>query len=96
MKPNEFIDSYIGASNAASGSLVDSNANVTNKTMASLEVEMYKKATIEANRERLKRFMDPSDYEMYLEDLKNHVIYCHDESSLKPNCASISLYPFLM
>lgn len=96
MKPNEFIDSYIGASNAASGSLVDSNANVTNKTMASLEVEMYKKATIEANRERLKRFMDPSDYEMYLEDLKNHVIYCHDESSLKPYCASISLYPFLL
>ena len=34
-----FIDSYIAAQNAASGSEVASNANVTHKTLATLEAE---------------------------------------------------------
>lgn len=95
-----FIDSYIAAQNAASGSEVDSNANVTHKTLATLEAELYKPLTIELNRAKVcakltKRF-GKEVAEEYRKDLKDHLIYVHDESSLKPYCASISLYPFLL
>lgn len=95
-----FIDSYIAAQNAASGSEVDSNANVTHKTLATLEAELYKPLTIELNRAKVcakltERFGADVAKE-YRKDLKDHLIYVHDESSLKPYCASISLYPFLL
>lgn len=95
-----FIDSYIAAQNAASGSEVDSNANVTHKTLATLEAELYKPLTIELNRAKVcakltERF-GKEVAEEYRKDLKDHLIYVHDESSLKPYCASISLYPFLL
>lgn len=95
-----FIDSYIAAQNAASGSEVDSNANVTHKTLATLEAELYKLLTIELNRAKVctkltERF-GADVAEEYRKDLKDHLIYVHDESSLKPYCASISLYPFLL
>lgn len=95
-----FIDSYIVAQNAASGSEVDSNANVTHKTLATLEAELYKPLTIELNRAKVctkltERF-GADVAEEYRKDLKDHLIYVHDESSLKPYCASISLYPFLL
>jgi ribonucleoside-triphosphate reductase len=95
-----FIDSYIAAQNAASGSEVDSNANVTHKTLATLEAELYKPLTIELNRAKVcakltERF-GKDVAEEYRKDLKDHLIYVHDESSLKPYCASISLYPFLL
>jgi ribonucleoside-triphosphate reductase len=95
-----FIDSYIVAQNAASGSEVDSNANVTHKTLATLEAELYKPLTIELNRAKVcakltERF-GKDVAEEYRKDLKDHLIYVHDESSLKPYCASISLYPFLL
>lgn len=95
-----FIDHYIAAQNAASGSEVDSNANVTNKTLATLEAELYKPLTIELNRTKVcakltERFGEDVAAE-YRKDLKDHLIYIHDESSLKPYCASISLYPFIL
>ena len=95
-----FIDHYIAAQNAASGSEVDSNANVTHKTLATLEAELYKPLTIELNRAKVcakltERFGE-SVAEQYRQDLKDHLIYVHDESSLKPYCASISLYPFIL
>ena len=95
-----FIDRYIAAQNAASGSEVDSNANVTHKTLATLEAELYKPLTIELNRAKVcakltERF-GKEVAEEYRKDLKDHLIYVHDESSLKPYCASISLYPFLL
>lgn len=95
-----FIDSYIAAQNAASGSEVDSNANVTHKTLATLEAELYKPLTIELNRAKVcakltERF-GKDVAEEYRKDLKDHLIYVHDESSLKPYCASISLYPFIL
>ena len=95
-----FIDSYIAAQNAASGSEVDSNANVTHKTLATLEAELYKPLTIELNRAKVcakltERFGADVAKE-YRKDLEDHLIYVHDESSLKPYCASISLYPFLL
>lgn len=95
-----FIDSYIEAKNAASGSEVDSNANVTHKTLATLEAELYKPLTIQLNREKvcekLRNMFGGATATQYLKDIHNHLIYVHDESSLKPYCASISLYPFLL
>ena len=95
-----FIRSYIEAQNPASGSEVDSNANVTHKTLATLEAELYKPYTIELNRrmvcEKLRERFGDAVANRYINDLKNHLIYIHDETSLKPYCASISLYPFLL
>ena len=96
----DFIRSYTEASNASSGSEVDANANVTHKTMATLEAEMYKPYTIALNRqlvtEKLKKMFGEDIAYAYLRDLNYHFIYAHDETSLKPYCASITLYPFLL
>ena len=95
-----FIDNYINATNAASGSEVDSNANVTHKTLATLEAELYKPLTIQINRRmvcaKLRERFGGDIANSYIRDIKNHLIYAHDETSLKPYCASISLYPFLL
>lgn len=95
-----FILSYIEAQNPASGSEVDSNANVTSKTLATLEAELYKPYTIELNRRmvcaKLRERFGDDIANSYIHGLKNHLIYIHDETSLKPYCASISLYPFLL
>ena len=47
----DFIRAYTKASNASSGSEVDANANVTRKTLATLEAEVYKPYTIALNRQ---------------------------------------------
>ncbi len=96
----DFIHRYIEAQNPASGSEVDSNANVTHKTLATLEAELYKPYTIELNRRmvcaKLRERFGDDIANSYIHGIKNHLIYIHDESSLKPYCASISLYPFLL
>ena len=96
----DFIRSYTEASNASSGSEVDANANVTRKTLATLEAEMYKPYTIALNRqlvtEKLKKMFGEVISDAYMQDLDYHFIYVHDETSLKPYCASITLYPFLL
>lgn len=95
----DFIQNYIEADNAASGSLVDANANVTSKNVATLEAELYKYETIQLNRAIIKDIITElfgSDLaDQYVRDIENHLIYVHDETSLKPYCASITLYPFL-
>lgn len=93
---NEFIDSYLSGGNAATASKVDSNANVTQKTLATMEGEMSKSLIIATNRARVKRFMNKDTAEAYDAALRQHLIYTNDESSTKPYCASISLYPFLL
>lgn len=99
-KKIEFIEAYEGASNAATGSKYDPNANVTNKNIATLAAELPKKDTIDLNRELMKRQLK-SMYgeelaEQYIKDLTSHLIYKHDETSIFPYCCSISLYPFLL
>lgn len=95
-----FIDDFIKAINPASGSKVDSNANVTNKTLAVLESELWKPEFIQVNRAIVyNRLVDMYGEELagnYLRDINQHLIYIHDETSLRPYCASITLYPFLM
>ena len=97
----DFVRDYMKASNAASGSEVDSNSNITHKTVATMEAELYKPYTIQLNRklvgEKLEEMFaieNIADY--YINDIKDHFIYVHDETSLKPYCASITLYPFLL
>ena len=96
----DFIRAYTKASNASSGAEVDANANVTRKTLATLEAEVYKPYTIALNRqlvtEKLRGMFGLETAEYYLGDLDYHFIYAHDETSLKPYCASITLYPFLL
>lgn len=96
----KFIRDYAHASNASSGSEVDSNANVTHKTVSTLEAEIYKPYTIQINRakvcRKLKKMYGANVADEYLMDIRNHYIYVHDETSLKPYCASITLYPFLL
>lgn len=94
-----FIDHYKKAINAADGSAMDANANVTQKNIATLEAEINKDINIQINRSLVCRkltelFGDPTARE-YLRQIKDHEIYVHDETSLKPYCASISMYPLL-
>ena len=96
----KFIDDYTVASNAATGSQFDSNANVASKNLATQECELSKKDFIDLNRALVKRYLTKlygrKSARAYKKDLKNHIIYVHDESSLKPYCVAASLYPFLL
>lgn len=46
----KFINNYINAENAATGSKFDQNANVSTKNMATLSSELYKDYNIQLNR----------------------------------------------
>ena len=99
-KKLEFIDFYKKASNAATGSKFDSNANITSKNIATLQTELGKKDIIDLNRiitySYIEKLFGKDTAEQYLKDLSHHIIYTHDESSLMPYCCSISLYPYLI
>ena len=100
-KKLKFIDDYNNAINASTGSQYDSNANVASKNLATQECELGKKDFIDLNRALVKRYLlkaynDEKLVEFFEQDLKNHIIYVHDESSLKPYCVAASLYPFLL
>ena len=99
-KKIEFIDHYINSSNAANGSKVDANANVTSKNIATMEAELNKDINIQVNRALVARkiaslFGEDTATE-YIRQIEEHEIYVHDETSLKPYCVSISMYPFLL
>lgn len=96
----KYIHDYMMSSNAATASKVDANSNVTQKTIAGLEAELFKPDTIQINRklvkDKLTQMFGEYMAKSYEDDLANHYIYTHDETSLKPYCASITLYPFLL
>ncbi|MBK1792559.1 anaerobic ribonucleoside-triphosphate reductase [Persicirhabdus sediminis] len=95
-----FIRNYISADNAADGSQQDPNANVTQKNIATLENELFKDYFRQINRrmmyDRIGEMFDSELADEYLRQLDTHEIYAHDETSIKPYCASITLYPFLL
>lgn len=99
-KKIDFIHNFIRASNPATGSEVDSNANVTVKSLAVMEAELFKREFINVNRALVMRKLEAMyGYEMakqYYKDIEEHLIYIHDETSLRPYCVSVSLYPFLL
>lgn len=97
----DFIKSFMKASNAAEGSEVDDNSNVANKNIAVLNNELYKSNNIDLNRyrvaEKLRALYPDFDYKQYERDLRSHIIYKHDENSTFgfPYCVALSCYPFL-
>ena len=95
-----FIRKYMTAKNAATGSDVDQNANVSNKNIATMAAELPKKDIIALNRELMRQKLTSMYSEefaaQYEKDLAHHIIYKHDETSIFPYCCSISLYPFLL
>ncbi len=96
----DFIRSYQQAKNAADGSRLDANANVTSKNIATLESEINKDINIQINRLLVSRKIGElfgSDLSKeYIRQIENHEIYVHDETSLKPYCVSVSMYPLLL
>lgn len=98
-----FIEDYKKASNAATGSKYDANANITEKNLAVLSYELPKKDNIELQRailtEYIRKNYGDALADQYIKDLNHHIIYRHDESSGAggfPYCCAISLYPFLL
>lgn len=98
-KKKDFIKEYISSSNAADGSKMDANANVTSKNIATLESELNKDINIQINRslvsDKISQLFGDELSKEYNRQIEDHEIYVHDESSLKAYCASISMYPFL-
>lgn len=100
-KDLEFIGQYIKASNAATGSKYDANANVASKNVATLAAELHKKKNIDINREMmwdgLNKKYGKELADEYIRQLNSHEIYKHDETASPgtPYCVSISMYPFL-
>ena len=94
-----FINNYINANNAADGSKMDANANVSSKNIATMEAELNKDINIQVNRALIKRKIESLFGQdlanEYVRQIESHEIYVHDETSLKPYCVSISMYPFL-
>ena len=95
----KFLIDYCDASNAATGSKYDANANVENKNMATLIGELPKSNFIRLNRrmltDRLKDMYGKEVADRYIDLLNNHYIYKNDETSLANYCASITMYPWL-
>lgn len=96
----KFIEDYKQAENAAQGSKLDSNANVSQKNIATLDAEINKDINIQINRQIVKNkiieLYDENLANEYIRQIEEHEIYIHDETSLKPYCVSVSMYPFLL
>ena len=101
-KKRDFIKDYIKASNAATGSKFDANANVTRKNIVTLGQELYKENNIKQNRyimqDKIKNLYGNALAQQYIKDLESHVLYKHDESGTPgyPYCVAITMYPFLV
>lgn len=101
-KKRDFIKDYIKASNAATGSKFDANANVTRKNIVTLGQELYKENNIKQNRyimrDKIKSLYGRTLADRYIQDLESHVLYKHDESGTPgyPYCVAITMYPFLV
>ncbi|MBO4741552.1 MAG: anaerobic ribonucleoside-triphosphate reductase [Bacteroidales bacterium] len=96
----EFLSNYCNASNAATGSKFDANANVERKNIATLIGELPKSNFIRINRrlltDRIKEMYGKELADKYIYYLNNHFIYKNDETSLANYCASITMYPWLL
>lgn len=97
---SDFVHQYMEKHNAADASKLDANANVSIKNISTLEAEIHKDINIQLNRYMVKNKIAQlfgSDLaDEYIRQIENHEIYVHDETSLKPYCVSMSMYPFLL
>lgn len=100
-KKSDYIKNYIEASNAATGSKFDANANVSSKNVVTMGTELYKEENIKENRyllyDRIKMMYSKKLADRYIYDLETHRIYKHDETAIPgmPYCVAITMYPFL-
>lgn len=96
----EFMMNYCNASNPATGSKYDANANVENKNIATLIGELPKSNFIRLNRklltDRIKDLYGKEVADKYVSFLCNHFLYKNDETNLANYCASITMYPWLL
>ena len=96
----DFIKDYRAASNAATGSKYDSNANVEHKNIATCSGELVKGDKIGTNRllmiDKITEMYGAELAEEYIRQLESHEIYKHDETNICPYCVSITMYPFLL
>ena len=99
-KKIDFIKEYMSAKNAADGSKHDSNANVSLKNIATLESEINKDINIQINRRlvqtKINELFGKELASEYIRQIEAHEIYVHDETSLKPYCVSVTMYPLLL
>lgn len=96
----KYIEDYKHASNAATGSEVDSNANVTVANVATLSAELPKKDFVSLTYYIIYNYLNKKYGEeladQFLKDEDEHLIYVHDSTSIMPYCVAVSLYPFLL
>lgn len=100
-KKLNYIKDYASATNAASGSKVDANANVTVSNVATLSAELPKKDMIALQYaiiyKHLEQKFGTDIADQFLKDEDSHLIYVHDATNaVMPYCVAISLYPFLL
>ena len=85
-KKSDYIKNYIKASNAATGSKFDANANVSSKNVVTMGTELYKEENIKENRyllyDRIKMMYSKKLADRYIYDLETHRIYKHDETAI--------------
>ena len=100
MEKLRFLADYCDATNAATGSKYDANANVEHKNIATLIGELPKSNFIRLNRrlltDRIKKMYGKDLSDKYIEMLTKHFIYKNDETCLANYCASITMYPWLI
>lgn len=96
----QFIRDYAKASNAATGSKYDANANVTEKNIVTLNGELFKGDVIRVNRailtDKIREMYGEDLAKEYIRQLESHELYKHDETSIMPYCVAITMYPFLL
>ena len=80
----KFLYDYLEATNAATGSKFDANANVEHKNIATLIGELPKAGFIRLNRklltERIKKMYGKELADEYIDKLTHHFIYKNDET----------------
>lgn len=96
----DFINEYSKASNAATGSKFDANANIETKNVTTLSCEIHKEADIGINRlrmiDKITELYGEDLAKKYIKQLDSHQIYRHDETHpVFPYCVSITMYPFI-
>lgn len=102
VKDIQFIHDYMKASNAATGSKFDANANVENKNIVTMGNEIHKYKNILDNRkmihDRISELYGKELADMYFQDICSHRLYKHDETATPgvPYCVAITMYPFLI
>ncbi|MFT6897059.1 MAG: hypothetical protein ACJA13_001465, partial [Paraglaciecola sp.] len=76
-----FIDHYLHADNAADGSKMDANANVTQKNIATLETELMKDHFIQVNRalvsNKISQLFGAELAAEYVRQIEQHESYVH-------------------